>query len=336
MAPGSAPKSVLEAQPRPNKGLVAPPENILIHFFGSRDFAWVASTNLFNFKENYERFYKPNQKTKYYQTAVQLAADPELAAADQKRFEEEQVLYKNSQAAKNAEKEAKRKAKKEAKEAEKIKKEEEEFKESSLKTSRKRKSEIVPPVKKKEKTSVAKIINNQTLLTEEKKTSLENLLRLRVKLQKFINSTSKTEQDFVKVDAYMKEAEEFPVDYELFRESKIGKVLKFVSKLELPQDSFDIVNRAHILINKWRSILQDQVTEGSKDQITTFVEKVIHESLRDLSTVEISKTETQDTPKDTMDSEQTSKNDEDQSVNMDDSKETTVSGNAAESIPGSE
>jgi hypothetical protein len=314
---------VLEAQPRPNKGLVAPPENILIHFFGSRDFAWVASTNLFNFKENYERFYKPSQKTKYYQTAVQLAADPELAAADQKRFEEDEVLYKNSQVAKNAEKEAKRKAKKEA---EKLKKEEEELKESSSKTSRKRKSESIPPVKKKEKTSVAKIINNQTLLTEEKKTSLESLLRLRVKLQKFINSTSKSEHDFVKVDAYMKEAEEFPVDYELFRESKIGKVLKFVSKLELPQDSFDIVNRAHILINKWRSILQDQVTEGSKDQITTFVDKVIQESLRDLSTVEISMTETQDKPKDIMDSEQTSKNDEDQFVSMDDSKETDVSG----------
>jgi hypothetical protein len=294
VAPSSAPKSVIEAQPKPNKGLVAPPENILIHFFGSRDFAWVSCTNLFEFKSNYNQFYKPNQKTKYYQTAVQLAADPELAAADQKRFEQEQADFKNSSAARLIEKEAKKKAKKEK---ERLKEEDKDS--SSLKTGRKRKLGDHPPAKKKEKTSVAKIINNQSTLTEEKKTKLESLLRLRVKLQKFINSTSKTEHDFLKVDGYMKEAEEFPVDYELFKESKIGKVLKFVSKLELPLDSFDIVNRAHILINKWRSILQDQVTEGSKDQISAFVENLIQESLRDLSNVEIEKTDTQ--PLDSMD-----------------------------------
>ena len=275
---------MIEAQPK-NKGLVAPPENILIHFFGSRDFSWVASSNLFDFKENYDKMYKPNQKTKYYQTAVQLASDPELRAADQARFEENELLYKNSMAAKNAEKAEKKKAKKLEKELELRKKEEEDYNQevSNLKNSRKRKDSLQPPGKKKEKTSVAKIINNQTLLPKEKKSSLENLLRLRVKLQKFINSQTKTEQDFVKVDAYMKEAEEFPVDYQLFKESKIGKVLKFVSKLELPQDSFDIVNRAHILMNKWRSILQDQVNDHSNDQITNFVESVIKESLNDLS-----------------------------------------------------
>jgi hypothetical protein len=58
----------------------------------------------------------------------------------------------------------------------------------------------------------------------------------------------------------MTEAESFPVDYQLFKETKIGKVIKLISKMTLEKDEYSIVSRALTLLNQWRSILEESAT----------------------------------------------------------------------------
>lgn len=81
-------------------------------------------------------------------------------------------------------------------------------------------------------------------------------------LQKFLQKEgSRTPEDHLKAHERLTETESFPVNYEMFKKTKIGKVVKLISKMTgLESDPHEIIQRAQALMGKWRSILEGGVT----------------------------------------------------------------------------
>ncbi|ORX88046.1 hypothetical protein K493DRAFT_411114 [Basidiobolus meristosporus CBS 931.73] len=85
----------------------------------------------------------------------------------------------------------------------------------------------------------------------------QKLMHLRHKLQKL--TMKDVIGDMSVIDSLLKEVESFDMNLSLLRETKIGKLMKRVSQLELDEDPFDVKDRAYMLTKKWRSLLIEDV-----------------------------------------------------------------------------
>ncbi|KAJ3363012.1 hypothetical protein HDU91_003150 [Kappamyces sp. JEL0680] len=90
----------------------------------------------------------------------------------------------------------------------------------------------------------------------------DRLLKLRMKLQLFLQQKDPYQKtDYEKANGYLTETEKVEMDVTLFRETKIGKVIKHLSKKGLTE--FDISARCKKLTEKWISELQDTLVSAT-------------------------------------------------------------------------
>lgn len=88
----------------------------------------------------------------------------------------------------------------------------------------------------------------------------ERLLRLRQRLQKFLQQTDEqTEEDFLRANERLVEVEGWPMDIEMFKETKIGKVVKHLAKKGV--DTYQISDRCERLVEKWKLELIERANE---------------------------------------------------------------------------
>ncbi|KAI8929024.1 hypothetical protein BC831DRAFT_446133 [Entophlyctis helioformis] len=84
----------------------------------------------------------------------------------------------------------------------------------------------------------------------------DHLMYLRVKLQRFMqNSEARKVSDLETADRCLKLVEAFDVTFELFKATKIGKLIKHMSRMQLNPDTFHIVPRCHALLVLWKAKL---------------------------------------------------------------------------------
>ncbi|KAL2915681.1 hypothetical protein HK105_204866 [Polyrhizophydium stewartii] len=82
----------------------------------------------------------------------------------------------------------------------------------------------------------------------------DQLMYLRLKLQRFMQQKdARQPKDFQNADAWLRDVERFDITLDLFRETKIGKLIKHMCKMELEIDECGIVERCRRLLDRWRS-----------------------------------------------------------------------------------
>ncbi|KAJ3342986.1 hypothetical protein HDU83_005846 [Entophlyctis luteolus] len=90
---------------------------------------------------------------------------------------------------------------------------------------------------------------------DELKTPEEKLKRLRSKLQNFLLKDHTETDHFSRADRYLTEVEQFAVDVALLLSTKIGKVIRRISEMTIPDDKYNIVERSRVVVEKWKLIV---------------------------------------------------------------------------------
>eukprot|EP00842_Homolaphlyctis_polyrhiza_P003309 jgi/Hompol1/397/HPOL_001328-RA len=81
-------------------------------------------------------------------------------------------------------------------------------------------------------------------------------MHLRVKLQRFMQQTdARSQTDFEKADIHLRQVEQFNISVNLFKETKIGKLIKHMSRMDLPVDEYRLIERCNTLLALWKSQL---------------------------------------------------------------------------------
>lgn len=91
---------------------------------------------------------------------------------------------------------------------------------------------------------------------KKEKSDFERLLNLRHRLQRiFLTEAGPRTEDFPRVDALLRQVEEFPVTFDLLKDTKIGKVIKRIANLQIENEPATICSRCDQLLVKWRELL---------------------------------------------------------------------------------
>ncbi|KAJ3274096.1 hypothetical protein HDV01_003589 [Terramyces sp. JEL0728] len=198
------------------------PNHIPIYFFGTREFGWVTTDCLKTYQENFDDLHK-KCKTK-----------PFLLALDE-------IKDKNTWP---------------------VKHQYDDFDpDQESKEKKKRKSLPAPKEDKKE----TKRRKSMPAASAEKKLKLkpivisrEKLLRLRKKLQLFLQQEQYTEKDYKLANEYLVEAEKITIDLDLFKETKIGKVVKRLGRKGIKE--YSISERCTVLTERWIKQVQGSLS----------------------------------------------------------------------------
>ncbi|KAJ3299200.1 hypothetical protein HK104_009733 [Borealophlyctis nickersoniae] len=88
---------------------------------------------------------------------------------------------------------------------------------------------------------------------------IERLWYLRTRLQKFLQKEGEyTDKEFQKADAYLREVEEADIADNLrkvLKHTKLGKVMRFMSKMTLEKDDYNLIDRSLQLTHKWKAAM---------------------------------------------------------------------------------
>ncbi|KAH9248275.1 hypothetical protein BASA83_001962 [Batrachochytrium salamandrivorans] len=96
------------------------------------------------------------------------------------------------------------------------------------------------------------VSRNLNANVREQVTTRDQLMYLRSKLQTFLKSNERQEIDFQKADRWLKQVEDAKLTLDLFRETKIGKFIRHMCKMQLDVDIYHIIKRCHVLLERWR------------------------------------------------------------------------------------
>ncbi|KAJ3092244.1 hypothetical protein HK100_006980 [Physocladia obscura] len=232
-----------------------------IYFCGTRDYGWQTHDTLRPFEEFKKEFSDKGLKSASFQLAVREGNDPSLLNSLPNLSKKVYVPSSSSKKRKTVDSEA------------------------DVETSdgdadpdvdkvkpKKKRSNIVNSDTKKAKTPKRKADNATTAVAsadstailppesvkekkEDPKTPEEILKRLRSKLQNFLQNEHSLPEHFSKAEKYLAEVEQFQVDVNLLLSTKIGKVMRRISEMALPDDKFKIVERSKNLVENWKSIV---------------------------------------------------------------------------------
>ncbi|KAI9347967.1 hypothetical protein DFJ73DRAFT_836016 [Zopfochytrium polystomum] len=239
-----------------------------VFFFGSHDYSWCGPDMIKPFKENYDLLSKKN-KTVAFLKGLREALDPTQSLD----IPEEPPKKKKAAGRRKSAPPTGKTDEEEAYEGEGDGGDDEDFEEKPTKQKgrqkKRRMSEPASGEPKSKKKKSAEFIAPEDEDEEEDapeehdddskekktKTPEEKLKKLRSKLQRFLQ-TEHTEADhFIKADKHMSEVEAFEVDVDLLMKTKIGRVMKKISRMELPKDEFNLVTRSLEMIEKWKSVI---------------------------------------------------------------------------------
>ncbi|XJO74718.1 hypothetical protein BDV3_005498 [Batrachochytrium dendrobatidis] len=115
-------------------------------------------------------------------------------------------------------------------------------------------------------------------------TKREFLMHLRLKLQIFLKNEDRQSTDFIKADKWLRRVEEAHVSLDLFRETKIGKFIKHMSKIQLSDDKYNFIQRCNALLERWKLELRNVTSDESIPASDTVAESI--ESIKKSSTSE--------------------------------------------------
>ncbi|KNC99003.1 uncharacterized protein SPPG_05953 [Spizellomyces punctatus DAOM BR117] len=106
---------------------------------------------------------------------------------------------------------------------------------------------------------------------EEGHKLLKKLWRIRLKLQGFIKDV-KEQGDKLKAEQYeeaeakLRELESFPLTVDLLKETKVGKLVKHMSRLQIPNDKHNLVPRSNDLMAKLKLQLPEASAAGDEKE----------------------------------------------------------------------
>ncbi|KAJ3086139.1 hypothetical protein HK100_008798 [Physocladia obscura] len=230
-----------------------------IYFCGTRDYGWQTHDTLRPFEEFKKEFSDKGLKSAAFQLAVREGNDPSLLKSLPNLSKKVYVPSSASKKRKAADSDADVETNDSDADPDvdnlKPKK-----KRSSIANSDTKKAKI--PKKKADNTAAGASTDITSTLPEsvkekkeECKTPEEILKRLRSKLQNFLQNEHSLPEHFSKAEKYLVEVEQFQVDVNLLLSTKIGKVLRRISEMALPDDKFKIVERSKNLVENWKSIV---------------------------------------------------------------------------------
>ncbi|KAJ3281251.1 hypothetical protein HDU79_010910 [Rhizoclosmatium sp. JEL0117] len=90
---------------------------------------------------------------------------------------------------------------------------------------------------------------------EDNRSPEEKLKRLRSKLQFFLQNEHSTPEHHSRADKYLTDVEKFEVNVDLLLNTKIGKVMRRISEMQLENDTFNIVERSKKVVELWKSVI---------------------------------------------------------------------------------
>ncbi|KAJ3038328.1 hypothetical protein HK097_003210 [Rhizophlyctis rosea] len=249
-------------------------KSFCVYFYGSRDYGWFQADCIKPFKEHKEEFTKKKQ-TALFLKAIREAEDPSIiekeeeekrAAAERKEAERKKRKSMTPSKAKASKASTPASSKKKSKTTSIYSDDEEEAEavpETDGKKRRKKaesgdEAETPQPDKKRRKSSSSKTLKSlpsgKDVHSEDEEVEvndaagMEELVKLRKKIQAIILK-EKDEvlgpSDFKKASEYLTRVEAMVIrDKGVMLESKIGKVLKVLSKKSWPDDEYDLPARA--------------------------------------------------------------------------------------------
>ncbi|KAJ3140457.1 hypothetical protein HK100_009509 [Physocladia obscura] len=231
-----------------------------IYFCGTRDYGWQTHDTLRPFEEFKKEFSDKGLKSAAFQLAVREGNDPSLLNSLPNLSKKVYVPSSSSKKRKIADSDADVETSDEDADPD-VDKLKPKKKRSSIANSDVKKGKTP---KKKADNATAAAAPADTLATlpepvkerkEEPKTPEEILKRLRSKLQNFLQNEHSLPEHFSKAEKYLAEVEQFQVDVNLLLTTKIGKVMRRISEMILPDDKFKIVERSKNLVENWKSIV---------------------------------------------------------------------------------
>jgi hypothetical protein len=93
-------------------------------------------------------------------------------------------------------------------------------------------------------------------MDETAPTDSQRLLSLRHKLQRIFLSAQPLVSEYEKVNHILTQVEQFPMTYTLLKETKIGKVVKRISAMELEQGGpSNVIERCGKLVGVWKGLI---------------------------------------------------------------------------------
>ena len=232
------------------KQMVRGAMSVPVLFCGTRDYAWVNPMEI----RPYEPFKSENSKgtkTAKFKLALKEIEQPEL-------FEEYFQDFAN----------------KDESQQPWVVGEEETAKEEVKPGANKRKSgahDVASNKKMKRESTGGKLARRSSTISAKSsaasRSASEQLLSLRHRMQKIFLGDALRTEEFDRVDEVMTKIEQFPMTFDLLKDTKIGKVIKRISLMKMENEPANVVKRSTELLEAWRKLLPiPSVTAESEEQ----------------------------------------------------------------------
>ncbi|KAJ2997050.1 hypothetical protein HDV02_005920 [Globomyces sp. JEL0801] len=220
---------------------------IPVYFFGTREFGWIQPECLKPYKDHYDQF-STKGRTNDFKLAVKEADDPS-SWPEKGQFADYEIPAKPEYMDESEDDTPEAPVKEK-----KVRRKSTPAVSTTAETaSKKRKRRVTTNDVDLEKTSSAAKKPKPELNPRDK------LARLRMKLQIFLQKKEAyVENDYDVASNFLSETEKVPMDVDLFRETKIGKVIKHLSKKDITQHN--ISERCKALTERWVAELQGSLS----------------------------------------------------------------------------
>jgi len=277
------PQNVLQQKPRNGN-------SIPVMFFGSRDYAWVGNEAIKSFEDHKKDFIK-KKNSALFDKAVKQAMDPSILekeiARERAEYEEEEIEEEeeeqeeeedddeieekptkksNKRSKKTTKNETSRKRRKEeTNKSKNTNKNNQKDNSTTNENSKELKKEVVNT--KAEKTELNEATSEQSSDHNEAHKKKEHkhkrhgspsnyiYLKTRAKIQKLLTADFNDKHIRQKASDLLTEADRIPMTVEILKDTKIGKVVKKFSQIDIKNDDMDLIKRATSLLVKWKSVI---------------------------------------------------------------------------------
>ncbi|KAJ3416105.1 hypothetical protein HDV05_003074 [Chytridiales sp. JEL 0842] len=222
-------------------------------FFGTYEYGWVAPENLRVY--SVDPPVKMQKKSKPYLKAVSETSDPSILddrIAERKRQEEEKAAKAEAKAQKARRKSMPAESKSEKNTPAKTSKKRRASEPGAGESKSKKKREVDYSDEEEEQNGKSSGPIEENGVDDDAR---ERVLKLRKKLQKFLQTEERDDHLYEKADKHLKEVEDMPADIGLLMATGIGKVMRKLSQLELHVDKFNLVERCKEVVEKWKKAL---------------------------------------------------------------------------------
>jgi len=267
-------KNVLHQKPRNGN-------SIPVMFFGSRDYAWVSNESIKPYEQHKKDFIK-KKNTALFDKAVQQANDPsvlEKEIAREKEEYEEEEIEEEEEEIEEEEDEKPRKTNKRGKratKAEPARKRRKEESSSSKNASNKSQNnqKAIKKEKQDKKGDESEMSGDHSEKKKEHKHKRHGspsnyiYLKTRARIQKLLTADFNDKHIRQRASDLLDEADRIPMTLEILKDTKIGKVVKKFSQIEIKNDTLNLTKRATDLLVKWKSVVVPHHSSKLNDSST--------------------------------------------------------------------